>query len=475
MSTDERSFPEPDAAHGQDTVSALEALHGLPIAGGARFPEGRLTHVVTATLRAAIDLLSGDETLRRPVAVTGDDGVLEVTLTEVRADQLHAAGALLETVEGNVAPAEVGSGFRLRVPTAGTRNLYLMLEQGTLRFAVPWHAVLRIRIARPEAVEQMARREGCRLLPSFVSVPRAASECPVVLVGLGFRRAFLLADRLVWRMAADPVLPADAAPSADFGHAVRAADGVLSWVVDPVRLLRGVETPPLPPPGRGPVRVATVRPASARPSAAPTAPRSATPLPFTPPQATRVESRPAIRELRREDVEPLSDPLSRPEPTMVAVAPIAPPPSTPVSVAAGPAPRAAMGAEPQPEEPVAARRRALVAEDSFVGRIFLQRLLESLGFAVELTTSARELEPALARGPWDLLMIDVELPDSPRGEHLRVVRGRPDVQVLVALVRDRLDEQAAAEIGVQRALRKPYERAELLHLLRELGFAEIRP
>src|SRR5262249_12296707 len=134
----------------EGTVTATETLEGLPVLGIQRLSAVRLSAVVAATLRAALDLALGDPTPRRPLAATADDGALELTLPEVRLEHLTAAGSLLETVDGNLGPAREGRAFLIRVPVAGARSIYLMLEQGTLRLAVPWHAVTRLRLARPE-------------------------------------------------------------------------------------------------------------------------------------------------------------------------------------------------------------------------------------------------------------------------------------------------------------------------------------
>jgi DNA-binding response OmpR family regulator len=120
------------------------------------------------------------------------------------------------------------------------------------------------------------------------------------------------------------------------------------------------------------------------------------------------------------------------------------------------------------------RRRALVVEQTVVGRVFLQRLLESLDFEVETADRARSLEEGLARGPWDLALIDVALPDSPRGDHLIAARANVQLKALVALVRDRRDEQTAVESGVVWSLRRPFERADLMQLLRQAGLDEAR-
>ena len=173
MSTDERSFPERgrrlSRGH-RDRPRSARGIAGLRRSATQGAASG---HVVAATLRAAIDALSGPDAPRRPIAITGDDGAFEVTLADVRGDQLEMAAALMETVEGNLGAVGNGTAYRLRVPAASVRGLYLMLEQGTLGFAIPWHAVIRIRLARPEAIEQVAR---ARRLPRAAVVGGGAAR-----------------------------------------------------------------------------------------------------------------------------------------------------------------------------------------------------------------------------------------------------------------------------------------------------------
>lgn len=414
MNPHEPTTWESGAGPSEGSVAALEALEGLAVAGVQRLASVRLSVVVGATLRAALDLVLGEPPSRRPLLATWDDGALEVTVPELQLEHMTAAGALLETVDGSLGPAREGRSFLARVPVLGPRGIYLMLQQGSLGLAVPWHAVVRIRMVGADALETLARREGCPILAPFVTVPRASGERPAVLVALGLRRAFLTADRLVWRMPAERIDPPEPAPGASLGPAVRTADGEVFWVADPGPLLKGVEPPPLPvapPPRRNPPPPPP--PAPARPA---------------PPRA-EPRSTPRLVELRREDVEPLREP---PKPSALAPAPT---------------------------------RKALVAEDSVVGRIFLQRLLESQGFAVESMSTAGELRHALARQPWAALFVDVALPDSPRGAHLAWLASRP----VVALVRDARDEGLAQAAGARLALRKPFERSDLLRVLQALG------
>jgi CheY-like chemotaxis protein len=391
-----------------------------------------LSGVVGATLRAAIDLALGDQPTRRPLSATWDDGALDVILPEVRLENLTSAGALLETVDGSLGPGRDGRSFLIRVQVAAPRPMYLMLQQGTLGLAIPWHSVIRVRLLRKETLENVARREGCPVLPPFVAVPTTQGERPAVLIALGLRRAFVIADRLVWRMPAVPVETEDTAPSS-LGPAVRNTDGEIFWVADPARLLKEVEPVPLPSPPPPPGR-----PVLPPPTPASTSLRS--------PAPARPLAKPRLIELRPEDVEPLETPQP-PEPTR---------PSESPTTSAAPAPPPAPAPRPG--------RRALVVEDSIVGRIFLQRLLESQGFSVEALSSASQLRHARIHG-WDVLFVDVSLPDSARGEHLEVLASSP----VVALVRDAHDEKLASDHGIRFALRKPFERGDLLRVIEALG------
>jgi CheY-like chemotaxis protein len=69
------------------------------------------------------------------------------------------------------------------------------------------------------------------------------SEHPVVLMGHGLKRAYLVADRLIWRMTADPCENEWGTPGSGLRETVRTEDGEIFWVADPGRLLADVELP----------------------------------------------------------------------------------------------------------------------------------------------------------------------------------------------------------------------------------------
>jgi CheY-like chemotaxis protein len=413
MSLSQRPEGEPSTS----TVTAASALDGLPVTAAARLGEVRLSAVVATTLRAALDLALGGGPPLRPLWVSIDDAVIEIRCALGQSDALGLAGGLLEAIEGSLTRAREERGeWIFRVPLAVARPTFLMLTQGTLGLAVPWHAVSRVRLVPSSEFQATARREDAELIPSFVRGADPAADCPVVLLGLGLKRALLVADRLIWRLPAEPIANAGHPRGPALTRAVGTPDGEVYWVVDLAELMRSVEVTALPP--RTPV----------------------------------IPSAPAVAPITaRAERQPEATPAAPPSP---------PAPSS------SPAPTPA--ADPQRGSPDrSAAPTALVAEDSIIGRMFLARLLERRGYEVEMVTRASQLDDALTRGPWSMVMADVDLPDSTHAEHLRrlVASGTPCV---VALVRDRDDEALALASGIRHSLRKPFEAETLDRLLQIL-------
>ena len=460
-----RELPAFQAEH-RPGVPAVEAMQGLPVAAPHRLDGARVTATTATTLRAALDLLLGETVPRRPLEVRWDDGALEVRCPVLQPEAMTLAAGLMETIEGSIGPPSAGErDWVLRAPVHGPQAMYLMLHQGTLAIAVPWHSVLRVRLARHDDIVELARREGSAVLPPFVSVSGKPEPRPAVLLGLGLKRAYLIADRLIWRMPAEP---ADKTPSESggaLGKAVRTPDGEVYWAVQATELMSGIETAPLPK-GFG---LSEPEPAPAR---APLPPLPPLPLPLPAASAgTRPSDAPPLRTLEPGEVEPLGPPQPPPAPApppghaAPATAAPAPSPGPAASAPAAPVPspvRAAPARAVAPPRPL----HALVAEDSIIGRIFLERLLQRRGFLVTSVGSARELEAELDRQAWDLVLADVELPDAGRADHLRRLA---NPRRWVALVRDREDERLALEAGVTLHLRKPFESDHLDRLLPLLG------
>jgi CheY-like chemotaxis protein len=486
--------PVPGAPVARPGVGVDQALAGLRVGGpGARagLDRLRLGPAAAGALRAALDTLLGDE--RAATAqVMADESALEVRCTRIDPQGLLAAGGVLETVEGNVGPTPgVPGSWSVRLPVLGPRETFLMFECGDVPLALPWHSVARVRMTPREALIEIALHEGVPVISPFGLPVDTVSDGPAILVGIGLRRAYVLADRLVWRLTATPVDPMMTPPEPRMGPALTAGDDRVFWLLDPAEVLREVPLPLGTRPARSrvpPPEESVVRPQD---SANATTPLPARDVATSPIAAPADRAHPPLRliELTRDEVEPLGSEDAGPDwlfgswPETTSAEPASDDASEPAQttdamsdlLVAPPGPEPAPVAEPAVEEPAPAPApRALIAEDSITACIFLERLLEQRGFAVLTVGSARDLRTTLTRERWDLVFADVDLPDAPGGSGLVGLSprrldgaGAP----IVALVRDREDSAIARAAGVSHVLRKPFEYADVDHVLASLGLA----
>lgn len=429
---------DPERGSAAKTVRVARVLDGLSTSV-QRFPSAldlELEATVGAALRSALDVLNPDGHGTRPLALGGDGAVLEVHVAVADPAGLIPAGELLESVQGNLRPAPASRGWMLRVPTVARPRVFLTLLQGNLAMAVPWHAVQRVRMMPRNGADPAAWTEGVPVLPSFARTEGDQLDSPAILIGLGIRRAYLPADRLVWRMGLQDAGLPPPEESTTLRRALCSEEDEIYWELDLPRLLALV--PP---------------PFTLEPKAASREPRR-----------PAAEPAPRLIELRREDVEPLEEARS------VEPAPLPPPLAMSPSPAVE-APRPHSVSRPK----LAPGARVLIAEDSITARIFLERLLGQMGLVVDSASNARELRLHSERGPWAVVFADVDLPDAV-GEHLLelVARAPAAGYTLVALVRDEADREAARRAGVTHSLGKPFEREALVELLLQLGFMEAR-
>jgi CheY-like chemotaxis protein len=419
-------------------IGADEALLGFPIAGTLRggLERRRMAPVVASALRVAVDHLTSGAVSGMPLRLSADDAALEVRLDGVESSGLAPAGEVLESVEGHlgVVPGVPGT-WMIRVPLLTPNETFLLLEQGSLSLAIPWHSVVRMRIATSESLARSADQEGYAILPPTRPLSDPLGDHPIVLLGLGLRRAYLLADQIIWRMAAEPT--DEAAPrGAGLGPMVRTHEGRPFAMLDTVQLLRDVPRPPLP----------------------------------------HVEDAPPHESLEAHHLEalPAPDPLDASAPAAGAIAEAVPDDPAPAP-AAPPILRlvelTSTDVEPLVESVPAPR--ALIAEDSIVAAIFLTRLLEKEGFEVVPVGTAAELHRQVATAHWSVVFVDVELPDAVLGQALAGLQPHNAAGAaipVVALVRDAEDVAHAGAYGVLRSLSKPFEAESLTLVLGELGF-----
>lgn len=195
------------------TLTVSRVLEDLTLAGDesrAIARRLRLAAPVAASVRAALDWLAPESLSVRSVRLHGEPSLLEVRLEQVNPAGVMAAHRVLSAVGGSLGPALDGDTqfvpgeWMLRAPAFAPRPTYLLVMQGGTRLALPWHSVLRLRMVRAADLDPNVRRLSYPVLDE-PSVPTpGAAEYPVVLLAHGLKRAYLIADSLVWRMMADP-------------------------------------------------------------------------------------------------------------------------------------------------------------------------------------------------------------------------------------------------------------------------------
>jgi CheY-like chemotaxis protein len=283
--------PEREVERGRElpasAVPISEALRDVRLARGGvgPSPAGHVSAAVAAALRAAVDWLTADGFDTRPPRITSHYGALELRFDAVAHSGLEAAAEVLESADSNLGPAEAGSGWILRVPLLAERETYLLIEQGHLALAVPWHAVVRVRLLPAETIDATARRHSYAVLEPYARAVPEHDERLAVLIALGLRRGLLVADRLIWRVPAERITPTDPPPAPGLTRLVRTEEGQGYWVVDPRQALHGV----------GPMQLP-----------APTEPPRREPPVHEEPKAPEPE-RPRILVLRPEDIEPFGE------------------------------------------------------------------------------------------------------------------------------------------------------------------------
>ena len=118
-------------------------------------------------------------------------------------------------------------------------------------------------------------------------------------------------------------------------------------------------------------------------------------------------------------------------------------------------------------------RSVLVVDDNEVNLLVAQRMLEELGFAVELASTGEEAVDASARRQYSAILIDSQMPGMSGNETTRLIRARErDTRhtPIVALTANAMaeDRDRAFDAGVDGYLSKPVFIEDLTRVLRRL-------
>jgi CheY-like chemotaxis protein len=118
--------------------------------------------------------------------------------------------------------------------------------------------------------------------------------------------------------------------------------------------------------------------------------------------------------------------------------------------------------------------RILVAEDNLVNQKLIRRLLEKLGHQVEVANNGREAVIVFAQSTFDLIIMDIQMPELDGLEAAGRIRAAEDQQGLhtpiVALTANAMvgDEDRCMAAGMDAYLSKPVQLATLASTITRL-------
>jgi signal transduction histidine kinase/CheY-like chemotaxis protein len=114
--------------------------------------------------------------------------------------------------------------------------------------------------------------------------------------------------------------------------------------------------------------------------------------------------------------------------------------------------------------------RLLVVEDNVINQKVALRILERLGYDADLANNGREAVAAVERQPYDLLLMDVQMPEMDGLEATRAIRARLPAEQQPAIIAmtaaaSREDQQACLAAGMDAFISKPVQIEELTAVL----------
>ncbi len=130
------------------------------------------------------------------------------------------------------------------------------------------------------------------------------------------------------------------------------------------------------------------------------------------------------------------------------------------------------------ERTAARSLRVLIAEDNLVNQKLVARLLEKRGHTVRIACNGREALECLVQAPYDLVLMDVQMPDMDGFEATGELRRREKLTGLhtpiIALTAHAMkgDRERCHEAGMDGYLSKPIRAAELDEWLAKFGAPE---
>ena len=134
-----------------------------------------------------------------------------------------------------------------------------------------------------------------------------------------------------------------------------------------------------------------------------------------------------------------------------------------------PEPPEAGAAKPNAKPPL----RVLVAEDNMVNQIVVERILMSYGCDITTVPTGREAVEAVESKPFDLILMDIQMPEMDGMEATRLIRSLPDKRAqlpIVAMTAHAMkgDRERFLASGMDHYISKPFHKDELFMLIKSI-------
>ena len=112
---------------------------------------------------------------------------------------------------------------------------------------------------------------------------------------------------------------------------------------------------------------------------------------------------------------------------------------------------------------------ALVVDDDKGLRELLQEYLQAAGITVTTAADGNGMRAALSRSAFDIIILDVMLPDTDGLSLARELRPQQDVPIIMLSARgDTVDRIVGLEVGADDYIPKPFDPRELLARIRAI-------
>lgn len=116
-------------------------------------------------------------------------------------------------------------------------------------------------------------------------------------------------------------------------------------------------------------------------------------------------------------------------------------------------------------------KKILIVDDAATVRMYYRAILEEAGYAVTEAVNGIEAQEVSMDTPFDLFLVDVNMPQMDGYGFLRALRARPGSQapaIMISTEAEAGDRRQAFEAGANHYLVKPTRPQQLLQVIRLL-------